>query len=163
MHYNDDEVRDIGRVIPQDPAELARYRQYVLDAILDLKAYYFTLDKTDDVTKGVVSYLLNILQNRCLSFVGYDYDITYLNALINFTINYISQEGTTKSPHFDHLKAVFSSLKYAVQDLEKHKESMSLLGLVNQTRSACQEVSNELLRLQVKLISPKKYQSLRIP
>lgn len=158
LHYNDDEVADIGRVLPEVPVELTRYRQSVLDALLKLKEYYFHLGKNDDVTKGVLSYLLNILQNRCLSFAGYDYDITYLNALIAFITDYASQEHSENSPHFSHLRPVYTSLMDAVQNLDKHKESMSLSKLVDETRNACLDESNQLIRLLVKMVIPGKYQ-----
>lgn len=160
LHYNDDEVADIGRVLPEVPVELTRYRQSVLDALLKLKEYYFHLGKNDDVTKGVLSYLLNILQNRCLSFAGYDYDITYLNALIAFITDYASQDHSENSPHFSHLRPVYTSLMDAVQNLEKHKESMSLSKLVDETRNACLDESNQLIRLLVKMVLPGKYQAI---
>lgn len=160
LHYNDDEVTDIGKVLPEVPVELTRYRQSVLDAILKLKEYYFHLDEKDDVTRGVLSYLLNILQNRCLSFAGYDYDITYLNALIAFITAYASQDKSEKSPHFSHLRPVYTALMDAVQNLEKHKESMSLSKLVDETRNACLDESNQLIRLLVKMVIPGKYQAI---
>ncbi len=160
LHYNEDEVKDIGNILPDVPVLLTRYRQYVLDALLKLKEYYFDLSKKDDVTAGVLSYLLNVIQNRCLSFAGYDYDIAYLHALIAFINAYASQENTEHSQHFDRLKPVYTSLMNAVQDLEKHKESMSLHELVEQARNACLDESNKLLRLLVRMVVPEKYDSI---
>ncbi|MGC1183370.1 hypothetical protein [Legionella sp.] len=160
LHYDDDEIDDIGQVLPRVPVELTKYRRYILDALLKLKEYYFQLSKNDDVTIGVISYFMNILQNRALSFLGYDYDITYLRAIIAFINHYASIEDKENSPHFSHLKPVYTSLMYAVQDLEKHKESMSLRELVDQARNACLEESDNLIRLLVKMVTPKKYQNL---
>lgn len=160
LHYNDEEIDAIGKAPPEVPPELTNYRQAILDAILALKEYYIHLDDSDDVVKGVLSYLLNILENRCLSFVGFDYDITYLKAIIDFVTAYASRDNTEDSPHFSHLKPVFSKLEDAVQDLERHKESMSLLQLVNEARLASLDESDKLIRLLVKMVIASKYQKL---
>ncbi len=149
LHYNQDELDDIGAVPPEAPVELTPYWQYILDAILKLKAYYHDLENKDDITAGILSYLLNILQNRCLSFAGYEYDITYLHALISFVNNYASMENTEHSQHFSRLMDVYTSLKYAVQELEKHKESMSFKDMVEEARNASIDTNNQLIRLIV--------------
>ncbi|CEG56512.1 hypothetical protein [Legionella fallonii] len=160
LHYNQDELDDIGVVPPEAPLELTPYWQYILDAILKLKAYYNDLADKDDITAGVLSYLLNILQNRCLSFAGYEYDITYLHALISFVNNYASMENTEHSQHFSRLMDVYTPLKYAVQELEKHKESMSFKDMVEEARNACLDTNNQLIRLMVRIIMPEKYDHL---
>lgn len=164
LHYNDSEVSDIGVMLPQVPVKLTCYRQHVLDALLKLKEYYFTLNKKDkhddDVTKGVLSYLMNILQNNCLCFEGYGVDIAYLKAINDFIIKYASQDNREVSQHFSHLRNVYTSLEYATQELEKHKESMSLPGVVDQARNDCLDESNRLIRLLVKMVIPEKFQKL---
>lgn len=160
LHYNEDEIEKIGTVVPDAPVVLTRYRQHILDAILKLKAYYLEEAQDDEITTGILSYLMNILENRCLSFVGYDYDIAYLHALINFINAYASQENTEKTEAFDRLKPVYTSLMYAVQNLERHKDSMSLQDLVDQTRNISLDESNKLIRLFVKMVVPEKYQDI---
>lgn len=160
LHYNADELDDIGTVPPEAPTQLALYEQYILDAILKLKAYYHDLSSKDDITAGVLSYLMNILQNRCLSFAGYEYDISYLNALISFINNYASMKNTENDTHFSRLMDVYAPLKFAVQELEKHKESMSLRDMVEETRKACLDTNNQLIRLMVRIIIPEKYDAL---
>ncbi|WP_133136358.1 hypothetical protein [Legionella rowbothamii] len=160
LHYNADELDDLGTVPPEAPTPLALYEQHVLDAILKLKAYYHDLSSNDDITAGVLSYLMNILQNRCLSFAGYEYDISYLNALISFINNYASMKNTENDTHFNRLMDVYTPLKFAVQELEKHKESMSLKDMVEEVRKACLDTNNQLIRLMVRIIVPEKYDSL---
>ncbi len=160
LHYNPDELDDIGSTPPEAPVQLTLYEQYVLDAILKLKEYYHDLPHKDDITGGVLSYLLNILQNRCLAFAGYEYDITYLDALISFINQYASIENTEHSQHFSRLMDVYTPLKYAVQELEKHKESMSLRDMVEEARKACLDTNNQLIRLMVRIIVPEKYDDL---
>jgi hypothetical protein len=160
LHYNTDELDDIGTAPPEAPRPLTLYEQYIIDAILKLKAYYHDLASKDDITAGVLSYLLNILQNRCLSFAGYDYDISYLNALISFINNYASMKNTENDTHFNRLMDVYTPLKFAVQELEKHKESMSLSDMVEEARKACLDTNNQLIRLMVRIIVPEKYDAL---
>jgi hypothetical protein len=160
LHYTDEEVEDIGAVLPNTAVELAPYRHKVLDALLKLKEYYFDLSKNDDITRGVVSYLMNYIQNRCLSFSGYRYDITYLKALIAFITAYASEENTENSQHFSRLKEVYSSLKFALQDLEKHQETLSLRALVDETRESCLAESDRLYRLFIKMVIPEEHQKI---
>lgn len=160
LHYNDDELEDIGCILPEVPVVLTKYRQSIVDAMFKLKEYYFDLSIKDDITKGVLSYLLNMLQNRCLSFVGYDYDIAYLRALTALVSAYASLENTENNQHFSRLKGVYSPLMYALQELERHKESLSLQELVNDTRNICLEVSNTLLRQLLTMMTPEKHQYL---
>ncbi|WP_392538469.1 hypothetical protein [Legionella sp. 227] len=160
LHYTVDDIKEIGRKLPQVPTELSSYRQSILHAILKLKEYYLSRDNHNDTTAGVLSYLLNILQNRCLSFEGYDFDSAYLSALTDFIDDYASKEGRENSQHFKRLQPVYTYLLDAKQHLDKHKESLSLRELVNELRETCLDDSNRLLRLLVKMVVPEKEKDL---
>ncbi|CAM2736284.1 Uncharacterised protein [Legionella steigerwaltii] len=160
LHYTVDEIKEIGRKLPQVPPALSSYRQSILHAILKLKEYYLSRENHNDTTAGVLSYLLNILQNRCLSFEGYDFDSAYLGALTDFIDDYASMEGRENSQHFKRLQPVYTYLLDAKQHLDKHKESLSLRELINELRETCLDDSNRLLRLFVKTVVPEKKRDL---
>lgn len=160
LHYTIDEIKEIGRKLPQVPPELSSYRQSILHAILKLKEYYLSRDNHNDTTAGVLSYLLNIIQNRCLSFEGYDFDSAYLGALTDFIDDYASKEGRENSQHFKRLQPVYTYLLDAKQHLDRHKESLSLRELVTELRETCLDDSNRLLRLLVKMVIPEKKKDL---
>lgn len=160
LHYTIEEIKDIGSHLPHVDSVLASYRHCILSAILKLKEYYLSRDNHHDTTAGVLSYLLNILQNRCLSFEGYDYDSAYLSVLTDFIDDYASKEDRENSQHFKRLRPVYAYLLEAKHHLDKHKESLSLRDLVDELRDICINDSNRLLRLLVKMIVPEKDKEL---
>ncbi|MFI4919458.1 MAG: hypothetical protein ACHP65_07875 [Legionellales bacterium] len=152
LHYTDDEVRAMGKNLPYGTdVALAAYRESVVSAILKLKEYYFSREDHTDATAGVVSYLLNMLETKCLSFQGYDYDIAYLTAIGKFITSYASMDKLVDTQHFTRLTPVYSYLLAAKQSLEKHKESLLLEDLVAELRDACAKASSDLIRKLVKL------------
>jgi|GEM_PF-5998079 hypothetical protein len=153
LHYTDDDVRRIGETLPHGTdIGLTTYKQSILDAILKLKEYYFSRKKHNDITAGVISYLLNMLQTHCLNFEGYNYDIALLTALSKFVNEYASLYGE-KSQHFSHLNIVFSCLQTAIQDLERHKEKMSLEEMLGELRDSCIDENNRLIRGLAKMVT----------
>ena len=102
--------------------------------INELKTFYFDRlrgeegdsleEKKNDVLSTVISYLLYILDNHCLHFEGYDYDIAYLDAITNFIRGYASLEQSKNTPSFSNLNDAFESLSAAKIILVKHKESL---------------------------------------
>ncbi|MBI2785316.1 MAG: hypothetical protein HYX60_02995 [Legionella longbeachae] len=164
LHYNIDEIDEIGKNPPHIESVLASYREDILDAIRGLKEYYKDRGskKYNDITSGVLSYLLNMLQNKCLGFEGYNNDIAYLDALTRFIDDYASLKGSKKTQHFSRLKPVYASLKTAKHKLERHQKSMPLRELVNELRETCIINSNNLLRLLIKMIIPTEQTDLGV-
>ncbi|MGL5742753.1 MAG: hypothetical protein ACRCXC_09525 [Legionella sp.] len=159
LHYNIDEINDIGTHPPHIEAVLSGYREDILDAIRGLKEYYIARvtenpKKEKDITAGVLSYLLNMLESKCLSFEGYDNDIAYLDALTRFIDDYASMKGSKKTQHFSRVGPIYSSLLDAKQKLERHQKSMPLRSLVDELREASIVNSDKLLRIFVKVVIP---------
>lgn len=150
MHLTDSEVKAIGTVIPHGTeVVLSSYREAVQNAMLKLKDYYFIRTDKKDVTAGVLTYLLYMLESKCWNFAGYDYDIAYLDALANFVNDYASITGV-RSQHFSRFEPIHEYLIAAKEALEKHKESLSLEALITDIHDSSIENSNSLLRLFVK-------------
>jgi hypothetical protein len=143
MHMTDQEVAALGASLPHSiDTGLSEYREAVLSAILKLKDYYFCRKNKKDITSGVLTYLLYMLETKCWNFEGYDYDIAYLEAISNFINAYASIKGIENSQHFSRLQPVYAYLLTAKQSLEKHKELLSLQELVGELRDRSQENSN---------------------
>jgi hypothetical protein len=71
MHLTDEEVEVIGTSSPHGTdTGLSDYREAVLSAILKLKDFYFIRTKHNDITSGVLTYLLYMLESKCLNFAG---------------------------------------------------------------------------------------------
>lgn len=154
LSYTTDQIDDIGKTLPYgSDISLSVYREYVLNAILKLKEYYFDLEDHHDTTGSVISYLLCMLQTKCLNFEGYDYDIAYLHALANFVNAYASLEGRENSRHFSRFNPVYSYMLSAKQALEKHKEKLSLEEMLGELRNFCVNQNNRLIRSFAKLVN----------
>lgn len=161
MHMTEDQVRQIGTVLPSgSDIALATYREAVSDAIAKLKAYYFSRKDKNDITAGVICYLLYMLETKCLNFAGYTYDIAYLNAISNFITAYASSEGRENSQHFSRLGPVYQDLVTAKQLLEEHKIKLSLEDMLSELKDACNYKSKQLIRLMAKVIVKDKYWEL---
>lgn len=161
LHYTRDEVEAIGKQLPHgSDIALSGYRQKVQSAIFKIKEYYFSRDNHRDTTAGVLSYLLNMLDTKCLNFQGYDYDIAYLDAISKFIVAYSSLEGRTNSQHFSRLQPAVAYIREAKQALERHKESLSLEELIAELRDNCTNCSASLLRKLVKMMVPTQYAHL---
>lgn len=162
MHYNIDEVRDIGKIPPQVDEALDSYQESIRNAIRKLQDYYEERYKghesdDDEITLRVISYLLNMIDTKCLSFLGYEYDIAYLGALTRFVNAYSGEEHTQ---HFDRLSVVYSELLEAKQKLENHKDSLSLGETVTGLKHHCKQNSDALIRTLVKMVAREKNTNL---
>ncbi|MDR3442452.1 MAG: hypothetical protein P4L65_05495 [Legionella sp.] len=159
MHFTPEQVKDIGSDVTHgSDIALASYRESVRSAIRKLKEYYFSRKdgdkvKTDDITAGVISYLLQMLDTKCLNFLGYDYDIAYLDAINKFITAYSSLNSGEKSQHFSRLAPVYAHLSIAKDKLEKHKEVLSLQETVAELKDSCVNHSDILIRALVKMIA----------
>lgn len=161
MHYTDKQVRDLGTSLPHGTdVALSTYREYILSAMLKLKEFYFSREDKTDITAGVISYLLNMLETKCLNFQGYDIDIAYIGALAEFVDEYASMSGRENSQHFERLSPVNSYLLFAQQALQKHKENLSLRELISELRDNCANLSASLIRNLTRLIIPTHYADL---
>ncbi|VVC75685.1 hypothetical protein AQUSIP_09750 [Aquicella siphonis] len=157
MHFTDDQVEDIGKSMPRcTDIILSNYRESVLNAMLKLKEYYFSRDDHKDITAGVISYLLYILESKCLNFEGYDYDIAYLDAITNFINAYASMQDRENTQHFSRLNPVYAYLLTAQQELERHRDALSLEGMVTELREACISHTSQLVRSFAKLVVKEK-------
>ena len=158
MHFIPEQVKDIGSdVIHGTDIALSSYRESVRAAIKKLQEYYFARKdggkvKADDVTAGVLSYLMQMLDTKCLNFLGYDYDIAYLDAICKFINAYSSQDSGEKSQHFSRLAPIYRHLLKAKQKLEKHKEVLSLQETVAELKDSCVSHSDRLIRMLVKMV-----------
>lgn len=161
MHFTDEQVRDIGTTLPRcADIVLSNYREYVLDAILKLKEYYFSRKDHTDITAGVLSYLLHLLESKCLNFEGYDYDIAYLNAITNFINAYASLQDRENSQHFSRLSPVHAYLRNAQQELERHKDALSLNDMVIELRESCIAHNTQLIKSLAKMVVKEKHWDL---
>lgn len=157
MHFTDDQIKDIGKTTPHGiDISLYKYRELILNAINELKTYYLDRDEPKDITAGVLSYLMYILESKCLNFAGYEYDIAYLNALSKFINAYASSRHTKNSQHFSRLSPVYGYINDALQELQKHKESLSLTRMISDLSECCLSESKKMIKTFVKLITPEK-------
>lgn len=160
LHFTDEQVADISKSIPHgNDIALVPYRQAIINSILKLQEYYFIRKNHHDITSGVISYLLYMLQTKCLSFQGYDYDIAYIKALSKFINEYATQFGE-KSQHFSRLNAVYSYLQTAQQRLEDHKEKLSLKDILGELKDSCLTENDRLLRMFTQMITDNDSWSL---
>jgi hypothetical protein len=157
LHYNLAEIRDVGRLLPSEgDVALVDYRESIRSALRKLKEYYYLRVKSDEgesdeISTRVISYLLHMIDTKCLNFLGYEYDIAYLGALTEFINTYASLSGE-HSQHFDRLKEVYTNLLGAKQKLEKHKEFLSLEETVSALRDHCIQHSDLMIRSLVKMV-----------
>ncbi|KTD53733.1 hypothetical protein Lsan_4143 [Legionella santicrucis] len=157
MHFTSQQVKDIGSdVIHGTDIALSNYRESVRATIKKLQEYYFSRKngkkvKSDDIGAGVLSYLMYMLDTKCLNFLGYEYDIAYLDAICKFINAYASQHGE-KSQRFSRLSPVYMHLLKAKQKLEKHKEVLSLEETVAELKDSCINYSDILIRTLVKMV-----------
>lgn len=157
MHFTPAQVKGIGTEVPHGTdISLSSYRESVRAAIRKLKEYYFSRKKgnsikENDITAGVLSYLMQMLDTKCLNFLGYDYDIAYLDAICKFINAYSSRNGVN-SQHFSRLAPVYAHLLKAKQKLEKHKEVLSLEETVAELKDSCVNHSDILIRMLVKMV-----------
>ncbi len=158
MHFTHEQIRDIGSNLPHgSDIALSSYRESVRAAIRKLKEFYFSRKsggtvKSTGVTAGVLSYLMQMLDTKCLNFLGYDYDIAYLDAICKFINAYSSRGHGEKTPHFSRLAPVYAHLLSAKHKLEKHKEVLSLQETVAELKDSCMNRSDALIRLLVKMV-----------
>lgn len=159
LHYNAAEVKDIGKVPPSGgDVALVSYRESIRAAIRKLQEYYFIRaqsgdEDSDEITIRVLSYLLHMIDTKCLNFLGYEYDIAYLEALTEFINEYSSLGRGEHSQHFSRLKKVYKYLLEAKQKLEKHKEFLSLSETVAALRDHCVQHSDLMIRTFVKMVA----------
>lgn len=157
MHFTEAEINAIGNAaLYNTDVVLYQYREFILNAIQELKSYYLDRHSPHDITAGVLSYLLYILEAKCLNFAGYEYDIAYLNALSGFINAYASLQNTECSQHFSRLSPVRGYLRMAVQALEKHKRELSLKEMISELSNHCVSINKKMIKMFVKLISPEK-------
>lgn len=158
LHFTDDQINDVGNgIMPQGmDVSLSKYRECILNAIMKLKAYYLERNKHHDITAGVLSYLLYMLEKKLLNFEGYEYDIAYLTAFSKFIIDYMSMLGTEKAQRFQRLNPVRAYLLEAKQELEKHQKALSLENMISDLNRNCVSASKKLIRTFVHLITPEK-------
>lgn len=158
MHFTLEQIRDIGSNLPHgSDIALSSYRESVRAAIRKLKEFYFSRKsgstvKSMGVTAGVLSYLMQMLDTKCLNFLGYDYDIAYLDAICKFINAYSSRGQGEKSSHFSRLAPVYAHLLSAKHKLEKHKEVLSLQETIAELKDSCVNRSDILIRLLVKMV-----------
>ncbi len=161
LHYTLAEVKDIGKVLPSGgDVALVSYRESIRAALRKLQEYYFLRAKnedeeSDEITIRVLSYLLHMIDTKCLNFLGYEYDIAYLDALTEFINEYASLGRGEHSQHFSRLKKVYKYLLEAKQKLEKHKEFLSLSETVAALRDHCVQHSDLMIRTLVKMVASK--------
>lgn len=161
MHLTQEEVEDVGSTLPRGTdVALSKYRRLILSAILKLKDYYISRSEKTDITAGVLSYLLYMLEQKCLNFAGYPYDIPYLNAMTHFINAFASMKDSENTQHFSRLQPIYSYLLAAQQYLEKHKESLSLEEMLSELRDSCESFSNTMIRNLGKLINKNQYWEL---
>lgn len=158
MLFTPEQIKDIGSSMTHgSDIALAGYREAVRAAIKKLQEYYFVRAKgkrikADDITASVLSYLMHMLESKCLNFLGYDYDIAYLDAICKFINAYASEGNREKSRHFSRLGPVYSYLLKAKQKLEKHREVLSLQDTVAELKDSCVDHSDKLIRMLVKMV-----------
>lgn len=157
MHMTDDEIKSIGNVAPlNSDITLSYYQECIMNALKELKEYYFARKSKNDITSGVLCYLLFYIEKACLNFQGYDFDIEYLNRFDLFIDAYFSPSGET-SQHFSHLSYVCSYLREAKQELEKHREARTLFDLLTDLRKASIDSAPTLIKKLTQLLIRKDY------
>lgn len=160
LHYTLADIKDIGRLLPSGrDVALLSYQESIQAALRKLKAYYIIRtknedDDTDEITIRVLSYLLHMIDTKCLNFLGYEYDIAYLGAITEFITAYASLENE-HSQHFDRLSDVYTNLIAAQHILKKHKEVLSLEETVSALRDHCVQHSDLLIRTLVEMVAHK--------
>ena len=159
LHYTLAQVKDIGALLPNSgDVALVSYRESIRAALRKLKEYYYLRAKNnneEEVTIRVLSYLLHMIDTKCLHFIGYEYDIAYLGALTEFIAVYASLGWAEHSQHFSRLKEVYTNLLDAQKKLIKHKEALSLEETISALRDHCVQNSDLLIRTLVKMVAGK--------
>lgn len=158
MSFTPEQIKDIGSAVAHGTdVSLSSYRESVQTAIRKLQEFYFARVKgkrvkSDDITASVLAYLMHMLDSKCLNFLGYDYDIAYLDAICKFINAYSSEGNGEKSRRFSRLGPVYSHLLKAKQKLEKHREVLSLQDTVAELKDSCVSHSSKLIRMLVKMV-----------
>lgn len=161
LPVDEDDIKAIGETKShQSEIGLEVFVENVDSAISELKAYYETLDKTG-VTARVLAHILHLIDDCVLKFQGYDLDIAYLTALINFIDKYASTSAHgAGSQHFSRLKGAYQYLRKAKDELKKHKETRSFTYDISELKDACIKHSKVMIRNIVQVILPNKHWGL---
>lgn len=161
MHFTEAEVEAIGQNTTEGAdIALSGYRQSILNAVLKLKEYYIAHPNKIGTTAGVLCYLMYMLESKCLHFEGYDYDIAYVKGLLKFVDGYALKEDSQYSQHYSRLTPVHAYLQEALEQLEKHKETLLLEERFAELRKTAADTANELIRSFAALIIPEEKQPL---
>lgn len=156
MHFTDNQIMDIGtnKTVKVDTGLLG-YQENLKNAIFKLKEYYIERGKKEDVTAGVLSYLMYILNEKCTQFSGYKYDIEYMEAIGKFVNAYASIKGIQNSQHYSRLNIVYMYINKAKQELINYKNYLSLEYFVSQLAQCGMTNGDLLIRSFTKLIVEK--------
>lgn len=166
MHFTPSQVAAMGENYPDVDVPIQLYQQFIRDAINQLKEYYFTRieygkneSKQNDITAGVIYYLLYLLENKVFNLEGYNFDRACLEGICKFINAYASHYGA-KSQHFDRLSEAHSSLLNAQAFLKKHQEILSLRETVSQLNTSCSRYGDMLMRKFLPMVIPHEYTQL---
>jgi len=164
MHFTDEQIEAMKNPLPTDPApELRGYRKLVSAAILKVRAWYQERIKIqgnearNDITAGVLSWLLYILETHCLQFEGRPIDIEDIEKIISFICGWCSLKHSEHTARFSNMGPVHELLKDAADRLREHHDSLSLQETIPVLSKSCIDESDCLMRLFVKLFVPEEY------
>lgn len=151
-----------SKPIFSDPI-LRHYTHHVLTAMRQLADYYkrrikkrmwFFQGNENDITSGVLSYLILMLSQHCVKFEGYNVDIAYLEAISDFVSDFASLEEGAHRERLEQLTEVTSALAKAKAILEHHRLSLSMEELIGQFQADSGRITEDLIRSYIKAIMP---------
>lgn len=157
-------------------AFLLQYSRHIKAAKIHIQGLYdarldsnersiLTRGREDDVTSGVLTYLLVMLNEHCTKFEGYLADIAILGGIIRFTNAFASLPRDTlleshdpkKRQRFERLKHACRELQQAKKLLMDHNNSRTLKSYVDELMSICdKDLIPTLSSIFAKFITPEE-------
>lgn len=158
MHFTFEQIEEMNNISTEitDP-DLLAYSEHISDTINRLKKFYLKRSIDNDVTAGVLSWVLYILTTYCRNFQGFAIDIAFLKHIERFISEYASIDGTEISENFSWLVPSDNHLLKAINALQKHRNTRSLRNSVAELGYVCRTKSSQLLRIFTQLTVKDPY------
>lgn len=152
LHLSEIQAEEIGTSHAQHQYPIfAGYIEAMRNAILKLKRCYFIHNDKNDVTAGVLSYLLCVIEHKLLHFKGDDENVTYVTVLEEFVNDF--RFSVSNADQRRYLKEVNRELRIAKEYLIEQSESYDLKKSIAELWRELIWQSNALIHSLVKLVA----------
>ena len=156
LSFTEEQLNDMAEsaLRAADDIDLALFKEFVVAAIQELMCYRHIHKKKAGITEDLIEYSIFMLRSKLVHFEGYSPDLAYLGGFIAWTNAIGSLTGEIDTQHFSFFGPEYSLLKYAEQELQKHKETRSQDEMMRELLGIFRTNSIKLLRGLGRVITP---------